>query len=369
MWNADPHTLAPLPFTPETGSVGTPVAETIRVMMDPADAEKFPKETPESWPPNEAWYLHLYIPYFNTEEDGTVITKDQLLLYGKPSTLEEFCEQAQAAQYQQYKAMFEGRNAQMWTTYTGGILWRSAPGWSVLRGLLYDHLKEQTGGYWGVRKAGEPLHPQFDLHTKKVAVVNNTRQASGAASLEITVCGEDGRIRLNRSSVVAVPTLEPASVTEVADLSSILEPDRLHLLVLRLLDRSGRELAQNTDWFYFSSKPEQPDCAYAPLRKLDPVELRARGKGRRRRGEWQVELTLSNPSTNPSPVCAFQLRLQLLNRDGSRLTPFFASDNYLTVLPGTSRVITLWTRAGGPPAGRFPLRMDVAGTKVPVRWR
>ena len=365
-WNADPLTHAPLPFTPETGSVGTPVAETIRAMMAAEDADDFPQVTQETWKTlNKTWSMHLYIPYFNgtTDSNGksTVLTKDQLRLYGDPISLEQFCEQAQAAQYQQYKAMFEGRNAQMWTTYGGGILWRSAPGWSVLRGVLYDHLKEQTGGYWGVRKAGEPLHPQFDLHTQQVAVVNNTRRRSAPASLEIAVCGEDGRIRPARSSVVDVPTLEPASVTEVADLSSVLEPDRLHLLALRLLDRSGRELAQNTDWFYTSPKPEQPDRAYVPLRKLDPVELRARGKGRRRRGEWQLELTL----TNPSPVCAFQVRLQFLDRDDNRVTPFFASDNYLTVLPGTSRVIKLATRAAGRRPHVFLSGWNVAGTKVP----
>jgi mannosylglycoprotein endo-beta-mannosidase len=368
-WTTEGPNQGPLPFTPETGSVGTPVAETIQAMMTAEDADHFPQVTQETWKAlNTTWSMHLYIPYFNgvTYDDGTsiVFTKDQLLLYGEPDTLEQFCEQAQAAQYQQYKAMFEGRNAQMWQTYTGGILWRSAPGWAVLRGLLYDHLKEQTGGYWGVRKAGEPLHPQFDLHTKQVAVVNNTRQASAPTSLEITVCGQDGRIRPSRSSVVDVPTVEGASIAEVADLSTVLEEDRLHLLALRLLDRSGAELAQNTDWFYFSQN-EQPDHAYAALRALDPVELRADGRGRRRGGEWQVELTL----TNPSPVCAFQVRLQVLDRDGARLTPFFASDNYLTVLPNTSRVITLATRAAGRRPQVSLSGWNVTRTKVPVRWR
>jgi mannosylglycoprotein endo-beta-mannosidase len=356
----------PLPFTPETGSVGTPVAETIRAMMHAKDADHFPQVIQETWLTNlnKTWFLHLFIPYFKNSSTALDHTKDQLLLYGQPANLEQFCEQAQAAQYQQYKAMFEGRNARMWCTYTGGILWRSAPGWSVLRGLLYDHLKEQTGGYWGVRKAGEPLHPQFDLHTQEVAVVNNMRQASAPASLEINVCGPDGRIRPSRSSVVAVPPIKRARARVVAHLSSVLEPDRLHLLVLRLFDRSGRELAHNTDWFYAAANP-QPDDAYAPLRALAPVELRARGKGRRPGGEWQLELTLSNPS----PVCAFQVRLQLLDCDDKRLTPFFASDNYLTVLPGTSRVITLATRATGPRPHVYLSGWNVAGTTVPVRWR
>ena len=46
-------------------------------------------------------------------------------------------------------------------------------------------------------------------------------------------------------------------------------------------------------------------------------------------------------------------RLQVLDRDGARVTPFYASDNYLTVLPGQSRLITVATPAAA----------------IPVRWR
>jgi Exo-beta-D-glucosaminidase Ig-fold domain len=192
--------------------------------------------------------------------------------------------------------------------------------------------------------------------------VNNTRRPSDPASLEVTVCGPDGRAA--RSRVVAVPSVAPASVVEVADLSATLKPHRLHVLVLRLVDRKGRELAQNTDWFH-ASPPPRPDAAYAPLRALAPVKLRASVQGRRWRGEWQMHLKL----TNRSPVCAFQVRLQVLDRDGARVTPFYAFDNYLTVLPGHSRLITVATRAARrPPRIKLP-GWNVAATEIPVRWR
>ena len=86
-----------------------------------------------------------------------------------------------------------------------------------------------------------------------------------------------------------MPALEPASVAEVADLSATLEPDRLHLLVPRLVDHKGRELAQNTDWFH-ASLPPQPHAAHAPLRALAPLKLRASVHGSRRRDEWAMHL-------------------------------------------------------------------------------
>lgn len=86
---------------------------------------------------------------------------------------------------------------------------------------------------------------------------------------------------------------------------------------------------------------------------------------RRYRGEWQVGLTFANPST----VCAFQLRVQLLDRDGARVTPLFASDRYLTVLPGTSREIVLATRATPDRPQLVLSGWNVPRTSVPVRWR
>ena len=194
--------------------------------------------------------------------------------------------------------------------------------------------------------------------------MNNTRERSAPAWLEIVLCGPDGRVRQDTSSVVAVPGIAATSIVEVADLSAVLEPDRLHLLILRLVDRRGGELAQNSDWFHGTQRP-QPDNAYAPLRRLDAAELQARSRGQRRGGEWHVDLTLRNPGS----VCAFQVRLQLLDRGGARLTPFYAADNYLTVLPGQSRVIGLSTRATDRRPRLVLSGWNVAATEVPVRWQ
>ncbi|WP_185921786.1 glycoside hydrolase family 2 TIM barrel-domain containing protein [Streptomyces sp. WAC06614] len=323
-------TGAPQPFTPETGSVGTPVAETIRAIMSKADAEDFPKVTQATWPPNKAWNFHLWIPFFA----GDSTTKDQLVLYQQPATLDEFCEQAQAAQYQQYKAMFEGRNAAMWRWYTGGVIWRSAPGWTGLRGQLYDWHLEQTGGYWGVRKAGEPLHPQLDLSNLAVAVVNNTRQDSKPTHLTITVVGPDGRViedKTRQQDIGSVPAAGQQTVTSLAD---VLTPNAFQLVKLQLRDRRGRLVADNTDWLYNAPGP-QPDLAYAPLRNLARSHVTAHAT-RGGSSEGTVEIVLRNHSD----VIAFHVRIQLVGaRSGKRVTPFFLTDNYLTLLPGESRTV------------------------------
>jgi mannosylglycoprotein endo-beta-mannosidase len=357
----------PQPFTPETGSVGTPVAETIRAIMERAHAEDFPKVTQETWPPNDGWNLHLWIPFFN----GDPLVKDQLLLYKTPTTLDEFCEQAQAAQYQQYKAMFEGRNAAMWSWYTGGVLWRSAPGWTGLRGYIYDWYLEQTGGYWGMRKAGEPLHAQLDLATYDVAVVNNTRHNSAPLTLTIDVVDASGRIQQAKTRTITTPRLPAASQTVVTNLATALDLDAFQLVKLRLTGAGGQALSDNTNWLV-NTPPgtPQPDFGYAPLRALPTVTLEAAGTGTTRNGESTVHLTLRNTGD----AIAFQIRIRVTHRRKSqRITPVFATDNYLTLLPAEQAAVEFRfpTPTHGKPritAEGWNTRLARRSREVPVDW-
>lgn len=78
-------------FNPEVGSVGIPVAATIRATMPPEGWEipVFSKQ-PDGYIkeiPNPIWEYHKYITY---SDPGKV--HDQILLYGRPENLDDFCE-------------------------------------------------------------------------------------------------------------------------------------------------------------------------------------------------------------------------------------------------------------------------------------
>lgn len=77
-------------FNPEVGSVGMPVADTIRATMPPEGweiplfkkvSDGFVEEVP-----NRMWDYHKYIPY---SKPGKV--HDQILMYGTPDNLDDFC--------------------------------------------------------------------------------------------------------------------------------------------------------------------------------------------------------------------------------------------------------------------------------------
>lgn len=78
--------------------------------------------------------------------------------------------QAQLVNYTQYRALLEGWTSRMWSKYTGVLIWKTQNPWTSLRGHLYDHLHEQTAGFYGCRCAAEPIHVQLNLATYFVEV-------------------------------------------------------------------------------------------------------------------------------------------------------------------------------------------------------
>lgn len=76
--------------------------------------------------------------------------------------------QAQLANYIQYRALIEGWNSRMWKKYTGFLIWKTQNPWTGLRGQFYDHLLDQTAGFFGCRCAAEPIHVQLNLSTYRI---------------------------------------------------------------------------------------------------------------------------------------------------------------------------------------------------------
>lgn len=77
-------------FNPEVGSVGMPVASTIRATM-PSEGWQIPvfKKLPNGYVeevPNPIWEYHKYIPYSKPDK-----VHDQIQLYGAVKDLDDFC--------------------------------------------------------------------------------------------------------------------------------------------------------------------------------------------------------------------------------------------------------------------------------------
>jgi len=364
-------------FNPEFGSVGFPVVESLRRFMDAEglDVSKVLVRQSTFLDLPHSWYLHNYIPFFS----GDVATADQVLLYGWPATIEAFCEQAQAAQYQQYKALFEAQTLGMWKRYSGGVLWRSQPGWPGLRGGLYDAYLEPTGGLFGVRQAGQAVNIVLNLKTLMYEVVNNTDDAlPSGLPIEVTFCDASGKVvgapsTLHTSAAVSVRAVGGAVASGLTDRKVF----RVARAVLK--DMSGKTLARNLDWLGDTSfvmwdgatRGTKPG-PFQPLRELAPVTLTVAAKGTR---DQTGACTVSIDITNPGDTLAFFNRLRVVERGKpDTLVPALPSDNYMTLLPNETMSVEVLFQAPGPGAmpeitlSGWNSGTGTDGNIVPVAW-
>jgi mannosylglycoprotein endo-beta-mannosidase len=146
------YNQTPVAFNPEVGSVSCPTDRSMRRFLSEESMNNFPKKFSSDL--NDTWGYHKYIS-FTTAADTTNVEGDYdfIYSYGPPDDIEEYSIRAQLVQYEQYRALFEGYRLHQWEYYNAVIMWKSQSPWPTFRGALYDYYLEQTGGFFGVKKA------------------------------------------------------------------------------------------------------------------------------------------------------------------------------------------------------------------------
>ncbi|RLM99468.1 mannosylglycoprotein endo-beta-mannosidase [Panicum miliaceum] len=241
-------------FNPEVGSVGVPVAATIRATMPP-EGWSIPifKKRIDGYieeVPNPIWDYHKFIPY---SKPGKV--HDQIELYGHPKDLDDFCEKAQLVNYAQYRALLEGWTSFMWTKFTGVLIWKTQNPWTGLRGQFYDHLQDQTAGFYGCRCAAEPIHVQLNLASYFIEVVNTTADELADVAVEISVWDLDGASPYYEvTEKIVVP---PKKVKQIMEMKYPKTKDAkpVYFLLLKLFRLSDNGiLSRNFYWLHLPGK-------------------------------------------------------------------------------------------------------------------
>ena len=256
--------------------------------------------------------------------------------YGASKSLEEFCEKAQLVNLEDMKGMYEAWNDKMWEDAAGILIWMSHPAYPSFVWQTYDYYYDPTGCYWGAKKACEPIHIQWNCLNGSVKVINVTSAPLMGVRASVHVYDLAGREleEYARTDVVDVPAsnraeafLLPAAAGAEAD---------LQFIRLTLEDPAGRGLlSENFYWRNASGKLEYHALQSLPEAKVSCVVSDVKTSA----DETTVTLSLQN--TSPSAT-AFALRLRLVNeRTGERILPAYFSDNYLTLLPGESRNVTV----------------------------
>ena len=91
----------------------------------------------------------------------------------RATSLDDYERKAQAMTYDGQRAMFEAYGRNKYTS-TGVIQWMLNNAWPSLIWHLYDYYMVPAGGYFGTKKACEPVHVQYSYDDNSVAVMNST---------------------------------------------------------------------------------------------------------------------------------------------------------------------------------------------------
>lgn len=302
----------------EQGIPNIPNAESLRRML-PVDS---------LWPQNDAWGQHD----FTTQgaQGGSSFNEMMEKMFGKPVSMEQFAAWAQWLNYDGHRAMFEAAASQK---DMGLLMWMSHPAWPSMVWQTYDYYFDPTAGYFGVKKACEPLHIQYNPSSEKVQIINHSGSNARSLTASYTLYNKEGERLSGEMKSLDVPAdkqVEPFSVSVPQPTDSLAGLPEVFILRLTL-NLKDRILSQND---YILS---QEDGVFKALLALPKAQVSVEQSLSHRDGEWKGTVTVSNLSDTP----AFMLRLNLVDGDGQQVLPVLYSDNYFHLLPHEKRTITV----------------------------
>jgi len=304
--------------------------------------EKFiPKD--HLWPIDDVWNFHAGGERFT---NVNVFTDGLTRRYGQATSLDDYERKAQAMTYDGERAMFEAYGRNKYTS-TGVIQWMLNNSWPSLIWHLYDYYLVPAGGYFGTKKAMEPVHVQYSYDDNSVAIVNDTYQALKGMKVSAKIYNVDAK---EKDSQEATLDLASDSSTKAFALHV---PDGLtptYFLKLKLQDAAGKLVSDNFYWL--STKADvldwgkKRDTVYTPQKEFADLT------GLNNLPKASVTITKS-VSTNGSKfvmtvvaenkgkVVAFMVHPRVTRgKGGGDITPIFWSDNYFSLLPGEKKSVT-----------------------------
>jgi exo-1,4-beta-D-glucosaminidase len=315
------------------------------------------------WPLDSAWLFHAAGGQFTKLLDrfnSALSTR-----FGAPTSAEEYTTTAQLMTYEGERAMFEAYRRNKYTS-TGVIQWMLNNAWPSIYWHLFDWYLRPAGGYFGAKKANEAVHVLYSYDDHTIAVVNGRRTAVKRAHLRAQVFDVDGAMLSTHDTTLDLPADSSVRLFALSDPPGV---SGAWFADLRLTTADGKPLS--TNFYWLSTRPDvladtstwymTPVKAFADFTALKGMRagsVKVAANFVRSGATSEARVTLSNPGK----TLAFFLRLQVVGSDGEEALPVFWDDNYVTLLPGETRVITArWAAA----AIRGTPRVVATGWNVP----
>jgi exo-1,4-beta-D-glucosaminidase len=332
-----------------------PPIDSLRTMLTPQHL----------WPIDAVWSYHAGGAEFRTIDKFTAALEGR---YGKPTGVEDYARKAQALAYEGERAMFEAYARNKYAS-TGVIQWMLNNAWPSIIWHLYDYYLRPGGGYFGTKKACEPVHVQYSYDDRSIVIVNDT--LSPVTGLKVSVDLLDFALasRFSREVTVDLPAdgvVRPITIPALPDLTTT------YFLKLSAQDDSGHIVSTNfywlsthedelnwskTEWYY------TPTTRHADLTMLSRLPATRLSVALAESEDGRNVVRIENSGT----ALAFQVHLKLVDpRSDAEYLPVFWDDNYFALFPGERREIGV-THKGGSGASVEAEAWNVPAVKVSAR--
>ncbi len=292
------------------------------------------------WPINSEWIYHCSRFRF---ENLTTYNEAIDKRLGAPTSLIDYERKAQYTNYEAMRAMYEAFDANKFKS-TGVIQWMYNSAWPKLWWQLYDFYLMPTGAFYGARKAGEPLHIQYNYETNGIDVINNTLKDYKNLKAKIKILNFDLSKQFSKSITL---DLLPNIAKQILKLPNISNLSKTYFVDLKLYEENKLV----SDNFYCLSTvkddldtaktngfvtPEKKFADLTELNNLAKVKLDVKNKFESKDEKEFFNIDLKNPSSK----LAFQIEIMIdKGKEGNPVLPVFLEDNYFSLLPGESRII------------------------------
>jgi exo-1,4-beta-D-glucosaminidase len=299
------------------------------------------------WPIGDEWNFHAGGGEFKNID---LFTHALEMRYGKAKDAADYAWKSQAMTYEGQRAMFEAYGRNKYKS-TGIVQWMLNNAWSSLIWHLYSYDLRPAGGYFGSKIALEPVHVQFSYDDRTLAIVNSTQKPQNGLKIVAKLYDISGLEKFSREATVDVAAdgvAKSIAIPEPADISTA------YFLNLQLVSASGELLSRNFYWL--STKPDELDFSktewyYTPqssfadfsaLQDLPKATVRTtlhRAVGSEHDAVFRVSVE------NAGKSVAFLTRLRLVKgKQQIEILPVFWEDNYISLLPGEKREVTVNVR-------------------------
>src|SRR5258706_8091864 len=292
--------------------------------------------------------------------------------YGTTTSSQDYSNKSELLSYESTRAFFEAWNGNEYSQSFGTIFWMQNNAWPSVHWSLYDYYFKPAGGYFGTKKADEPVHILYDYFGKNVKVVNSTLTAYTGMTALVTVYNiPDLTVKYTNS----VPLNVPANAsTQAFTIPSISGLTTTYFIRLQLKNSSNHVVSNNLYWYSttpdaLGNKSNWYSTAvsnYANLTGLNSLatnnNLSTSVSRTVTTGQETVTITLNN--TSATNIAFFTRAEVTAGNNGLEVLTVNYTDNYVSLFPRESITITA-KYATADLGGQSPF-LRIRGYNVPT---